>query len=313
MNQTSDNTPISQHIAEEIELRSELTGPITDVGALRRSLLFAELSMIAYLPEREAAGAAARLSFSETQFFDRDGAQAYNFENGVDSVIACRGTEPNEWNDIRADANAVTAVAETMGRVHRGFKQEVDDLWPRIEHALINNSKNLWFTGHSLGGAMATICAGRCMLSHIPSNPSQLQTFGSPRVGDKRFVHFCKLDYMRWVNNNDIVARVPPAWMGYRHSGEEWYLNAYGNIRQVGGWQRTKDLWRGFVQGVKRGRVDHFDDHSIMRYIEHIHRAVMDEEHNAGNASGGRGDAATTIPNDGVAGEHRLAAPDRKL
>lgn len=273
-----DKTPISQHSADEIKLYSELTGPIAELSNLRRSLLFAELSMIAYLPEREAARAVKHLRFDELQFFDRDGAQAYKFENEVDCVIACRGTEPNEWNDIRADANAITAVSETMGRVHRGFKREVDDLWPRIETALLNNTKTLWFAGHSLGGAMATICAGRCMLSHIPSNPRQLQTFGSPRVGDKRFVHFCKLDYSRWVNNNDIVARVPPAWMGYRHSGEEIYLNAHGKIRQVSGWQRTKDMWRGFVKGIKQGNIDHFEDHSIVRYIEHIYQALSEEE-----------------------------------
>ncbi len=273
-----DKTPMSQHTADEIGLHSELTGPIAELGNLRRSLLLAELSMIAYLPEREAARAVRRLRFDEVQFFDRDGAQAYKFENDIDCVIACRGTEPNEWNDIRADANAITALSETMGRVHRGFKREVDDLWPRIEKTLIDNTKTLWFTGHSLGGAMATICAGRCMLSHIPSNPQQLQTFGSPRVGDKRFVHFCKLDYSRWVNNNDIVARVPPAWMGYRHSGEEIYLNARGKIRRVGGWQRTKDLWRGFVKGIRQGKIDHFEDHSIVQYIEYIYQALSEEE-----------------------------------
>lgn len=280
-----DKTPISQHTAEEIGLHSKLRGPIAELSHLRRSLLFAELSMIAYLPEREAARAVRLLRFDEVQFFDRDGAQAYKFENNVDCVIACRGTEPNEWNDIRADANAITALSETMGRVHRGFKREVDDLWPRIETALINNTKTLWFTGHSLGGAMATICAGRCMLSHIPSNPQQLQTFGSPRVGDKRFVHFCKLDYSRWVNNNDIVARVPPVWMGYRHSGEEIYLNAHGKIRRVTGWQRTKDLWRGFVKGVKQGKIDHFDDHSIVRYIEHICQALSEKDREPSRSS----------------------------
>ncbi len=276
-----DHTPISQHTADEIGLYSDLPGAILDLSDLRRSLLFAELAMIAYLPEPEAVRAVKRLRFDHVEFFDRDGAQAYKFENDVDCVIACRGTEPNEWNDIRADANAITALSETMGRVHRGFKREVDDLWPRIERALISNAKTLWFTGHSLGGAMATICAGRCMLSHIPSNPQQLQTFGSPRVGDKRFVHFCKLDYNRWVNNNDVVTRVPPAWMGYRHSGEEVYLNADGKIRRVNGWQRTKDLWRGFVKGVKQGKIDHFEDHSIVQYIEHIHVALTEQEQDA--------------------------------
>ncbi len=274
----SEKTPISSFSDEQIELYSSVTGPIDQLTKLRRSLLMAELSMISYLLEPEVSRVAARLNLDSVRFLDRDGAQAYILENEFDCVIACRGTEPNEWNDIRADANAVTALADTMGRVHRGFKREVDDLWPRIEQSLISNRKTLWFTGHSLGGAMATICAGRCMLSHIPSNPRELHTFGSPRVGNQRFVHFYKIDYSRWVNNNDIVARVPPVWMGYRHTGDEIYLNTYGKIRKVSGWQRTKDLWRGFVQGIRQGRIDHFDDHSVVRYVEHIYGAVLEEE-----------------------------------
>ena len=103
-------------------------------------------------------------------------------------MIVCRGTEPNDWNDIRADLDLALVIAETAGRVHRGFKREVDDLWPRLEQALVNNTQPLWFTGHSLGGAMATICASRCKLSYIQSNPRALYTFGSPRVGNRRYV-----------------------------------------------------------------------------------------------------------------------------
>ena len=57
------------------------------------------------------------------------------------AVVVCRGTEPNDWNDIRADLDLATVMAETVGRVHRGFKREVDDLWPRLEQALVNNTR----------------------------------------------------------------------------------------------------------------------------------------------------------------------------
>ncbi|MDH3377023.1 MAG: lipase family protein [Gammaproteobacteria bacterium] len=260
-----------------IDLRSTGNAPITELNHLGRSLLFAEMSMISYLPVHHAEPAVARLGFTESRFFDRDGSQAYFFENETDCVVACRGTEPNEWNDIKADADAASALAETAGRVHRGFKREVDDLWPMLEKALVDNVKNLWFTGHSLGGAMATICAGRCLLSHIPSVPAALFTYGSPRVGDKHYVNYCRMEYTRWVNNNDIVTRVPPPWLGYRHTGNEMYLNAYGNIRRVTGWQRTKDRWRGFVGGLRIGKIDHFADHSIKQYIKHIHNAMLAE------------------------------------
>ncbi len=73
-------------------------------------------------------------------------------------------------------------IGETVGWVHRGFKREVDDLWPRLEQALVNNTRTLWFTGHSLGGAMAAICAGRCTLSYIRSNPRGTVTRSAARA-----------------------------------------------------------------------------------------------------------------------------------
>lgn len=162
------------------------------------------------------------------------------------------------------------ALAETVGRVHRGFKKEVDDLWPQLEKMLTNNTKKLWFTGHSLGGAMATICAGRCLLSHIKSSPEQIQTFGSPRVGNKRYINHAKVDCLRWVNNNDIVTRSPPFWMGYRHTGTETYLDAEGRLKKLSLAQRSKDRWKGFIMGLRKKEIDHFSDHAITRYVDYI-------------------------------------------
>ncbi|PWQ99281.1 lipase family protein [Leucothrix pacifica] len=261
----------SMQTLDDLLIRSKNPSSITHLRPLARSLLFAELSMIAYLPEPEVIKAAHILGFDNVIYYDRDGSQAYSFINETDHVIACRGTEPNEWNDVRADLDAATAVAETIGRVHRGFKREVDDIWPILEQSLKSNDKTLWFTGHSLGGAMATICAGRCMLSHIKSNPTQIYTFGSPRVGDKRYINFVKVDHVRWVHNNDIVPKVPPAWLGYRHTGDEHYLDSEGKLRKLNLIQRRKDAWKGFVSGIKNRSIDHFEDHIIDRYVDHIY------------------------------------------
>jgi triacylglycerol lipase len=257
--------------ANKLTLHSPINSHITETPDLARSLLFAELSMISYLSLDQVKVAATKLGFTDTTLFDHDGSQAYSFTNDNDIVIACRGTEAHEWNDLKADINAVQAVAETVGKVHRGFKKEVDDLWPVLEETLKNNTKNLWFTGHSLGGAMATICAGRCLLSSIKSTPSQVQTFGSPRVGDKRYINHAKIDYLRWVNNNDIVTRSPPIWMGYRHSGTEMYLNSEGRLSQLSLLHKKKDMWKGFIGGLKKKEIDHFSDHSIVRYVEYIY------------------------------------------
>jgi triacylglycerol lipase len=261
---------------------SKLTGPIKDWGLYRKSLLFAELARIAYLNEERATLGARQIGFTTSKFIELDGAQAYIFSNDIDIVIACRGTEPREWNDIKADANAWPIIAETIGRVHRGFKKEVDDLWPVLEKELIHNTKELWLCGHSLGAAMATICASRCRLSYIKSNPIELFTYGSPRVGTKKYVTHCVVKHTRWVNNNDVVTRVPPVWLGYRHVGNEMYLNAYGKVRKMTGYQRFKDRYRGFIMGIKQGRIDHFSDHSIASYIQYIHQVLLESEEGKG-------------------------------
>ena len=254
-----------------------LEAPIEQRSILERSLLFAELAWVAYRAEESAATMVDDIGLRETLFLDRDGSQAYIFKTDTDCIVACRGTEPTEWNDIKADVDAVTAVSETVGRVHRGFKREVDDLWPRMEKALIENTRTLWFCGHSLGGAMATICAGRCFLSHIDSTPRQLYTYGSPRVGNKRYVNHVKLEHFRWVNNNDIVTRVPPVFMGYRHTGRQMYLSSTGKLAKLSGPQRARDRWAGFWMGMKQGKVDHFSDHSMDDYIKHISNALKEE------------------------------------
>ena len=275
----TDNARTVQDPGEApLTLYSRADGPIRELTFLRRSLLMAELAMIAYNDEDEARRACEIVGFTDVTFYDRDGSQAYRFRNETDCVIACRGTEPSEWNDIQADANASSVLAETAGRVHRGFKREVDDLWPMLETALMSNVQPLWFCGHSLGGAMATICAGRCFLSHIESVPDQLYSYGSPRVGDKRYINYVTLDHYRYVNNNDIVTRVPPAWMGYRHCGSEVYLDHSGRIRQIGFLAKRRDRWSGLLRGLRRFRIDHFADHSIHHYIDVIRAAVEEEQ-----------------------------------
>lgn len=237
-----------------------------------RSLLFAKLSKIAYYNLKKARTQAGKLGFTEVEFYDKDGSQAYRFANEEDMVIACRGTQPTQWNDISADLKAVPVVAETVSRVHQGFKDEVDELWPMVLEDLMAKppKQKLWFCGHSLGAAMATIMASRCHYhSEIP-NPEELYTYGSPRVGWKGYVVHLSVKHHRWVNNNDIVTTVPMKIMGYVHHGEEHYLNAYGNVRKMTAMQRFKDKMRGMWMGLKKGGIDSFSDHSIDNYVMYL-------------------------------------------
>ena len=248
---------------------------ISTMNFNERSLLFAKLSSIAYSNIKEAKSQVKKLGFTTVEFYEKDGAQAYRFMNKTDLVIACRGTEPTEFNDISADLKALPVMAETISRVHQGFKAEVDELWPAITEDInrkANLGKTLWFCGHSLGAAMATIMASRCMHDVELNDPVELYTYGSPRVGWRGYVKSLGVTHHRWKNNNDIVTTVPLWIMGYVHHGTEHYLNAYGNYRKPTGWQLVKDKWRGIWMGLKQGKIDSFGDHSMTEYIKHITR-----------------------------------------
>ena len=270
--------PLANRKAKEFAFKSKINGRISELSLIQRALLFSEVSMISYLPIEECNIAAGKLGFVDGKFFNSNNAQAYWFQSEHDSVVVCRGTEVSELEDLKADANAVAAIAETVGKVHRGFKSEVDEIWPHIEKELEANKKPLWFCGHSLGGAMANICAGRCMLSYLKSEPEELYTYGSPRIGCKRYVNYVSLKHYRFVNNNDIVTRLPPPWLGYRHNGTEMYLDRSGQLKEIYGWRRASDRLQGFLKGLLKFRIDQLSDHSATQYIDTIFQLARREQ-----------------------------------
>jgi triacylglycerol lipase len=237
--------------------------------------LFAKISEISYLDPRDGVNAFAELGFDAT-FIDREGSQAYWLKNDDDLVIACRGTEPTQLADIAADLEAFPVPSSTgIGKNHLGFKTSVDHIWHDLEELAVDYGKTrtVWCTGHSLGAAMATIVAYRLQRADNLPNPQALFTYGSPRVGDKAYITGIESTgvlHFRFVNNADIVARVP-LWP-FHHFGGMYYMNHYGNLRAPTAWQVTKDVWRGFLVGLKRKEINFFVNHSITRYAANLER-----------------------------------------
>lgn len=223
----------------------------------------AVLAEIAYLDTKEAKAKKKELGFTGHKFFENDGAQCHAFWNKEEYVLAFRGTEPDELSDVLADLNAIPRGAMTHGLVHSGFRGELDNIWADIKkHHSSHAAKTFYITGHSLGAAMATIATSRF---EEETPVEQLTTFGSPRVGTRKFVKNIATPHMRFVNNNDIVTKVPLWLMGYKHHGVLQYINFYGNVRKLTTWQAIKDKWRGYRSGLLDGALDH----GMANYVKH--------------------------------------------
>lgn len=247
--------------------------PINQTKFTEQAYLFARLSRLAYLDLKDAEEPFAQLGFT-AHFFDVNGSQAYLLKNALDLVVVCRGTQPTEFADIKSDLNALPVPSSTgIGKVHKGFKNSVDNIWPQLQDQLkeYGKTRTIWCTGHSLGAAMATLLAYRLQRTEDCPNPQALFTYGSPRVGNKKYIRAIEsigLLHFRFVNNADIVARVPP-WP-YRHFGGMYYMNHYGNLRGLTFVQLTKDIWRGFLVGLRRRQINFFVNHSIDRYENNL-------------------------------------------
>ena len=217
-----------------------------------------EASTLAYSKEEFARERFAQAGLTEVELFSGPGTQCYVAGNDHFVIVAFRGTEirPREGKtgfqnivaDIMTDCDILLEPSGQGGKVHRGFKEALDEVWQKKKllayiRGKDNGRRTIWFTGHSLGGALATLAADRY------GNVRGLYTFGSPRVGDHHFKSDFHVSAYRIVNNNDIVARVPPEGL-YRHVGNLKYIDGEGALHD------NPSRWEALTHGI-RGEISY--------------------------------------------------------
>lgn len=139
--------------------------------------------------------------------------------------IVFRGTrERPEWyNNFRFRFDQQPFLDDaSLGQVSQGFNRIYsrpgkEGNPPAIKEVVQQTlekcppNSQVFVTGHSLGGALATL-ATLDIATDTKFKKPILYTFASPRVGDPKFAaHFENLECFRVANSEDIVTTVPPA------------------------------------------------------------------------------------------------------
>lgn len=190
-------------------------------AAFDADLAFAlsELSRLAYQPLRFLREQALKkIGLRELDYVEVGSTGCLVAGDELRRVFAFRGTRhPRDW---LTNLDALTAGFDAGAEVHRGFRDAFASVEPRLKAWIDGFSGPVYLTGHSLGGALATLAAAR-LAAHAT------YTFGAPKVGTATFA--VSLDgrrLYRVVNDRDIVPHVPS--FPYRHAGEAIFLDDGG-------------------------------------------------------------------------------------
>ncbi len=106
-----------------------------------------------------------------------------------------------------------------------------------IMHLSKDLSEGLLIIGHSLGAACANVFFAELLTDYedkVTANREKIHvvTFGGPRsftVETAQFVNKAKIEILRFVNNDDIITKLPPPEIPYVHVGTPFFAAVNGS------------------------------------------------------------------------------------
>jgi triacylglycerol lipase len=172
------------------------------------------------------------------------------------TVVSFRGTHfLSEWLGDAELALVEYRFRSAAGLVHIGFQAIYETLRKSLITVLSqlrSNPLSLIIVGHSLGAALATLCALDPEVAKLSNGAIQAVTFASPRVGDTDFKKaFAKnvTDCLRIANRSDLVPNLPFEFpFPYRHVGQAAIING-GFTPDLG---EAHGLCAGYIRGLNR-------------------------------------------------------------
>jgi triacylglycerol lipase len=203
---------------------------------------------------------------------------------GSQLLLGFRGTsEVQHW---LTNLNAVQ-VPGFGGAVHAGFATamlSVADKADNLIRLLQKPGDTLWITGHSLGGALATLAA-KFFADFVPTLGGVF-TFGQPRVGNNVFFdnYPTAFTLSRFVNNRDVVPHMPPRIAGfftyYKHVGKFHGFDKNGKLTRADrAWSRMVKAAATFSMTREEATMEamelgFLEDHRIASYIARLETVV---------------------------------------
>jgi predicted lipase len=161
------------------------------------------------------------------------GVQYFIGRNDDTLLISFRGSDsPKDWKINARFWRKRSPYGNYLSkiRVHSGFIDAYQDSNVRenIHKAVTDDISKICVTGHSLGAALAALCA-LDLQYNFSEKLFEVTLFGCPRVGNGAFASSYNkrlAETMRFENGNDIVTKIPPAIFGFRHVGTKLHIGA---------------------------------------------------------------------------------------
>ncbi len=154
-------------------------------------------------------------SFTASSYESRPELFGFVIESDCCIVLAFRGTgSAVDWiSDFIAQQTPYRPV-KGAGQSHKGFTDIYMSARNQVMDLLsgLSPDKALFITGHSLGGALATLAALDIAIN-TPWKSPVVYTFAAPRVGDPSFVkayNYAVPTHFRFQNEFDMVPHLPP-------------------------------------------------------------------------------------------------------
>ncbi|KAF7508723.1 hypothetical protein GJ744_008970 [Endocarpon pusillum] len=185
-------------------------------------------------PLVEAATTTTLIEFQNSLLTDVTGLVAVDSTNQK-VVVSFRGSKSARNWLTNIDFIAIPSDICLFCGVHQGFWKSWVEARPRIltavEEAVAQNpGYGIVSTGHSLGGALATLAAANLRNSGYDV---ALYTYGSPQVGTQVTANYISNQpggNYRVTHTNDIVPKLPSGVVGYGHVSPEYFIKSGNNV-----------------------------------------------------------------------------------